>query len=430
MKGKSFFTMTPGALIVWLFALAGMVGILFRFWAGLGAVSNLSDGYPWGLWVAVDIMAGVALASGGFVVAGVVYLFGGKQFQALARPAVLTALLGYLMFVLGLIVDMGQPWHMFYLFFGNHTSPLYEIGWCASLYTLVLCLELLPAIFEKYAMKKALRLWLKISPWLAILILSIFTYAMTYSFVWLLLVTAILLVWEFLMAKGKTRRDIQVPFLLIGAGVILSFLHQASLGVLYLMAPHKLSALWHSPLLPILFLVSGMGAGVSMMTVEALGSEKLMGHRIPFQPLVAFARLVPVILTLYLVLKIVDIFSRDVLPLLLGGGVAAIMWWVEMILGVVLPLFLYLWPGFVAERKGLFWASFWVVAGVVINRINVAIVGVDVERWGHYYPSWSELLITLGIIAIGLLAYDWLTDELPIHQHESKDQNKWKYRGS
>ena len=416
MKDKSFSTLTPGALIVWFFALAGMVGIVVRFWAGLGAVSNLSDGYPWGLWVAVDIMAGVALASGGFVVAGVVHLFGGKQFQALARPAVLTALLGYLMFVMGLIVDMGQPWHMFYLFFGNHMSPLYEIGWCASLYTLVLCLELLPAVFEKYSMKRALRLWLKASPWLAILLLSGFTYAMTYSLVWFLVVTAILVVWEFLMVGGKTRRDVQVPFLLIGAGVMLSFLHQASLGVLYLMAPHKLSALWYSPQLPILFLVSGIGAGVSMMAMEALGSEKLMGHRIPFRPLVAFSRLVPMVLALYLVLKIVDILSRDVLPLLFAGGAAAIMWWVEVVLGIVLPLVLYLWPEFTAKRKGLFWASFFVVAGVVINRINVVMVGVDVERWGPYYPSWSEWLITMGIIAMGLLAYDWLTDELPIHE--------------
>jgi Ni/Fe-hydrogenase subunit HybB-like protein len=416
MKGKSISALTPGALIVWLFALAGLVGIVVRFWAGLGAVSNLSDGYPWGLWVAIDIMAGVALASGGFVVAGVVHLFGGKQFQALARPAVLTALLGYLMFVLGLIVDMGQPWHMFYLFSGNHTSPLYEIGWCASLYTLVLCLELLPAVFEKYSMKKALRLWLKASPWLAILLLSVFTYAMTYSIIWFLVVAAILVAWEFLMAGGKARRDVQIPFLLIGAGVMLSFLHQASLGVLYLMAPHKLSALWHSPLLPIFFLVSGIGAGVSMMTIEALGSEKLMGHRIPFRPLVAFSRLVPVVLALYLFLKVIDILLRDVLPLLFAGGVAATMWWVEVGLGVVLPLFLYLWPGFTSTRKGLFLASFLVVAGIVINRINVAIVGVDVERWGPYYPSWTELLITMGIIAMGLLAFDWLTDKLPIHE--------------
>lgn len=416
MKGKSFFAPTPGALIVWLFALAGMVGIVVRFWAGLGAVTNLSDGYPWGLWVAVDIMAGVAIASGGFIVAGVVHLFGGEKFHALARPAVLTAFLGYLMFALGLIVDMGRPWNMFYIITGNYESPLYEIGWCAALYTLVLCLELLPAVFEKYSMKRALGLWLKASPWLAVVLLSVFTYAMTYSFIWFLVVAAILVAWEFLMAGGKTRRDVQIPFLLIGAGVMLSFLHQASLGLLYLMAPHKLSALWHSPLLPILFLVSAIGAGVSMMTVEALGSEKLMGHRIPFRPLVAFARLVPVILALYLVLKIVDILWRDALPLLFAGGVAAIMWWVEMGLGVVLPLSLYLWPGFVEKRKGLFMASFCVVAGVVINRINVAMVGVDVERWGPYYPSWPELLITMGIIAMGLLAYDWLADELPIHE--------------
>lgn len=416
MKGKAFFAPTLGAAVVWLFALAGMVAIVYRFWTGLGAVTNLSDGYPWGLWVAVDILAGVALAAGGFVVAGVAHLFGGKQFEALARPAVLAALLGYLMFVVGLIVDMGRPWNMLFLYFGNHRSPLYEIGWCASLYTLVLCMELLPAVLEKYSMKKALAFWIMSSPWLVVILLSAFAYAMTYSVVWSMVVTAVLSTWELSMAFGKARRTVQMPILLIGAGVILSFLHQSSLGVLFLMASHKLSPLWHSPLLPILFLVSAICAGIGMMTLEALGSEKFMGRRIPFKPLVAFAGQMPIILSFYLILKISDVLSRDALQLVCAGGTATFMWWIEIVCGVVLPLLLYLTPGFTEKRKGLFTASFLVVAGVVINRINVAMLGVAVERWGPYHPSWTELLITFGIISMGLLAYDFLSDELPIHE--------------
>ncbi|MBI5843674.1 MAG: Ni/Fe-hydrogenase cytochrome b subunit [Deltaproteobacteria bacterium] len=416
MKGKAFFAPTFGALVVWLFALAGAAAIVYRFWAGIGAVTNLSDGYPWGLWVAVDILAGVALAAGGFVVAGVAHLFGGKQFEALARPAVLAALLGYLMFVLGLIVDMGRPWNMIYLYFGNHGSPLYEIGWCASLYTLVLCMELLPAVLEKYSMKRAHALWLMSSPWLVVVLLSTFAYAMTYSLAWAMIVAAVLSAWELSMAFGKSRRTVQIPILLIGAGVILSFLHQSSLGVLFLMASHKLSPLWHSPLLPILFLVSAICAGIGMMTLEALGSEKFMGRRIPLAPLAAFARQMPVILAFYLILKIADILARDALHLVFAGGAAAVMWWAEMGLGLALPLALYLKPGFVDNRRGLFAASFLVVAGVVINRINVAMIGVEVERWGPYHPSFTELLITFGIIAMGLLAYDFLSDELPIHE--------------
>lgn len=414
---RSLFALTPGAMLVWLLALAGGAAIVYRFWAGIGAVTNLTDGYPWGLWVAVDIMAGVAIASGGFIVAGVVHLFGGEKFHALARPAVLTAFLGYLMFALGLIVDMGRPWNMFYIIIGNHESPLYEIGWCASMYTLVLFLELLPAVFEKYAMKRAFELWRRFSPWLVIAMLTAFAYAMTFSVVWTLILAGIFITWEILMITGVIGRNAQTPILLIGAGVILSFLHQSSLGVLYLMAPHNLNVLWHTPLLPIHFLVSAICAGIGMMTIEAMASEKILGHKIDFAPLKAFARYMPAILLLYFILKIGDLFLQGDWPALFSSSVPTAMWWLEIGLGVMLPMALCLWPKFVEQPKGLFLSSLLVVAGVVINRINVVIMGIKIERWSAYYPSKTEVLITLGIFAMGLLAYTWLTDELPIHEN-------------
>jgi len=415
MMKRSLFALNPGAIIVWLTAIAGAAAIIYRFWAGIGAVSNLSDGYPWGLWVAIDIMAGVALASGGFIVAGAVHLLGGKKYHSLARPAVLAAFLGYLMFVLGLIVDMGRPWNMLHLFLGNHQSPLYEIGWCAAMYTFVLFLELLPAVFEKFFMNRAHDLWKRLSPWLVIVMLPVFMYAMTFSIAWTLALTVLLIAWELLMVKGVFKRDAQTPIILISAGVILSFLHQSSLGTLYLMAPHNLNVLWHSPMLPVLFLLSAICAGIGMMTLESMGGGKIMGHDVNLKPLQAFAGYMPALLLLYLAFKVGDLVIQGDWPVLFSGGVPAAMWCLEMGLGVVLPLALYLSTKLTARPAGLFLASFFVVAGVVINRVNVVIMGIEMERWDVYYPSATETLITLGIFAMGLLAFNWLTEELPIY---------------
>ncbi len=413
---RSLLALTPGSILLWLTAVAGGAAIVYRFWAGIGAVSNLSDGYPWGLWVAIDIMAGVAVASGGFIVAGVVHLFGGEKFHDLARPAILAAFLGYLMFALGLVVDMGRPWNMFYLFLGNHQSPLYEIGWCAAMYTLVLFLELLPAVFEKYALERSYELWRRLSPWLVIVMLPVFIYAMTFSILWTASLAGLLIAWELLMEKKILRREVQVPILLISAGVILSFLHQSSLGTLYLMAPHTLNALWYSPILPVLFLMSAICAGIGMMTLESMGSAKIMGHEIHLKPLQAFAGCMPVVLIVYCVFKVGDLILHGDMPLLFSGGMPATMWWLEMIVGVALPLALYLSPKLTSKPAGLFLASFFVVAGVVINRVNIVIMGIELERWDAYYPSGMEILITLGIFAMGLLAFNWLTDELPIYE--------------
>ncbi|ACL03553.1 Periplasmic formate dehydrogenase FdhABC, gamma subunit (NrfD-family protein) [Desulfatibacillum aliphaticivorans] len=408
----------PGPALLGGLACLGLSAVIYRFWAGIGAVSNLTDGHPWGFWVAIDILAGVALAAGGFVTAGLVYIFGGKRFAELARPAVLTAFLGYVMFVLGLIVDMGRPWHMLYIFVGNHNSPLYEIGWCASLYTLVLALELLPPVFEKYSMDAAQRLWRSLSPWLVIVLLSVFTLAMTYSWIWLAIVASLLLAWEILMRKGVMGRQRQTPILLIASGVMLSFLHQSSLGSLYLMTAHSLNPLWHSPLLPIMFLISAIAAGMAMVALESLAGERFLGHKAPFSPLVDMARIVPVLLIIYLVMKAGDILPYGDWRGLLSLNLQSFMWWVEMGAGVAAPLILYLTPGFVQKRSGLALASGLVVGGLIINRVNVAVIGLQVQRWQSYYPHPLEILITMGIVSAGLLTYAWASANLPIHTRE------------
>ncbi len=409
-------------LMVVLVALAitGFVLAVYRFMNGIGSVSNLSDGYPWGLWVAVDIMAGVALASGGFVVLGTVHLFGGKRFAPMARPAVLTAFLGYILFTVGLIIDMGRPWHMLYIMVGNRHSPLYEIGWCASFYTFVLFLEIMPAVFDKFRWYGFLAFWKKIVPFLVIALLTLFTWAMTFSVVWTLVVAAILVAWETAMLKGLLKKDDEVPILLIAAGVIFSFLHQSSLGTLYILAGQKLNPLWHSPLLPVLFLMSAIAAGVAMVAMEAILTDWLLDHKSDRNLLTGFVSKMPFILCLYLLLKASDILSRNIGREAFDSGMPALFWALEVFFGIVIPLILFAIPKIIRTKTGIFTASFLVVAGVVLNRINVAIIGIDIPRWEHYYPSIGEIFITLGIVSAGIIAFTWISGSFPIHPKKAR----------
>ena len=193
-------------IILGTLMIIGLITAMIRFTYGLGAITNLSDGRAWGLWISFDLYCGVALAAGGFVTAGVVYIFGLKKYYPIVRSAILTAFLGYLMVVIALLVDLGQPWRIWHIIaYWNPHSPLFEVGWCVLLYTIVLSLEFSPAVFERFNMKLPLH-WI---------------------------------------------RTVQIP--LIIAGIVLSTLHQSSLGSVLLMMPDKIHPLWFSPILPVLY---------------------------------------------------------------------------------------------------------------------------------------------------------------------------------
>lgn len=408
---------STGLRIVWLLAILGLGLILFRWFFGLGAATNLSDGYPWGFWIAVDILAGIALAAGGFVMAGTVHLFGGHRFHALARPAILTALLGYLMFIFGLFVDLGRPWNIWRAsYMWHHESPMFEVAWCVMLYTTVLILEFLPVVFERYRLTKWHERWTKSVSWIIIVMLSMFTLAMTYSFVWMLVIAAILLFWEVAMRRGWMPRDKQMPIVLIMAGVMFSTMHQSSLGTVFLLVPYKLHALWYSPLLPLFFVLSAIMVAPAMVTFEALMSERVLGHKARFDLLYDVSKAMPYLLGLYLLLKVADIVGRWAVMNAFTLNSQTVSWWLELTVGVILPLVLYLTPEVRSSRSGLLWASILVVVGLIWNRINVAIVGVIVKQWETYYPHVIEVLITMGIVSIGLLAFRWVVLNMPISE--------------
>ena len=407
-----------GTLILWGLSIFGIGLIVYRFAFGLGSITNLSDGYPWGLWIGIDVLAGIALASGGFVMAGTVHLFGGRRFHPLVRPAIFTAFLGYILFMVGLLVDLGRPWNIFNIIFHwNQKSPLFEVSWCVVMYTFVLVLEFLPAVFERFHLNRMHDFWRSMSPWLIIIMPSLFVHAMTSSWMWTFALAVIFLIWEVCMRIGIMPRDAQMPVVLIVTGVMFSSMHQSSLGALYLMVPHKLNVLWYTPLLPVLFFFSAIMVAPAMVTFEALTTEKLLDHKVKFPLLYSLVRGMPYLLGLYLLLKIADLIGRDVVSYVFQWNYHAISWWMEISIGVILPMALYMSHYFIVRPIGLYTASFLVIIGLVWNRVNISIVGMDVDpKWGSYFPHWGEIFITIGVFAAGLLIFRWVMQNLPIHE--------------
>ena len=420
----NFGKLSFGEKVIWVLAGFGIILIGYRFIFGLGAATNLSDGYPWGLWIGFDVLTGIALAAGGFVMAGTVHLFGGHKYHPLVKPAILTALLGYLLFAFALLFDLGRPWNLWRAIHAwHHESPMFEVAWCVMFYTTVLILEFLPVIFEKYKLDKLHALWDKFVPWVIIFMLSIFILAMTYSFVWMIILAIILLGWEFSMRLGWMPRDKQMPIILVMSGIMFSTMHQSALGTVFLLASTKLHPLWYTPINPLLFLSSAIMVGPAMVIFESLMTEKYVGHKARFDLLQNLAKVMPYLLMGYLVLKIGDVLVRGVVLEAFSFNAQSISWWLEISIGIVLPLILFLTPEYMKTKSGVLWSSLFVVIGIVWNRINVSVVGIKVDAWESYYPFWAEIFITLGVISIGLIVFKWAVENLPIYEHETVSLN-------
>ncbi|MDQ7842572.1 MAG: Ni/Fe-hydrogenase cytochrome b subunit [Armatimonadota bacterium] len=360
----------PFRLALWVLVLAGGGAAIVRYLYGLGAVSNLSDRFPWGLWIGFDVMSGVALAAGGFTIAAAVHVFKLHRYHALLRPAVLTGFLGYLLVIAALLVDLGRPWNIWHpVVMWNPHSVMFEVAWCVMLYTLVLALEFGQVILQRFRL------------------------------------------WTFLRVT-----QLALPPLVI-AGVLLSTLHQSSLGSLFLIVPEKLHPLWYTSLLPILFFISAVAVGLAMVTVEATLAARAFRHRVDISLFTDLGRASAVVLSLYLGVKVVDLVTRQAVGLVFAGGIESVMFLVEVVGGVVLPLVLLAIPGVARSLGGLAAASWLVVGGVVLNRLNVAITGMLAGSGAHYVPAWTEVLITAAIVSGGILAYIYIVERLPILEH-------------
>jgi Ni/Fe-hydrogenase subunit HybB-like protein len=368
-----------GTAILSAIALLSLPVFIIRYLYGLGAISNLSDGRPWGLWISFDLYSGVALAAGGFTLAGAVYIFNQKKYYPVVRPAILTAFLGYQLVILALLVDLGQPWYIWHAFINwNIHSPLFEVAVCVITYTTVLALEFSPAVFER-------------------------------------------LNWHIPL---KVIRAIQIP--LVITGVVLSTLHQSSLGTMLLMMPNSLSALWYTPILPLLFLFSAVAVGPAMAIFESTLSTKVFGHKLSLDILAGLGRVIPYILGLYLLLKLVDLMVAGELGLAFSWSPYSLLWWAEIIIGVILPILLFSLPTVKQSRKLLFWTAILVIIGLIINRFNVSLLALEPRPGTSYFPHWMEFAISAGLIADALLIFMAANRVLPIMHHETTAQSVLK----
>jgi formate dehydrogenase iron-sulfur subunit len=398
-----------------LVAAFGFILALYRFASGIGAVSNLNQGYPWGFWIGFDVLAGIALAAGGFVVAGLMHMFGGEKYRPLVRPTILTAFLGYLLFILALMVDLGRPWTIWHMIiYWHHESPMFEVGWCVMMYTTILFLEFLPVVFERYQMDRMYAVWRNVAPWIAVALLVLFAIALTPSVPWVLAIAGVLVGFELLVRFGVIYRDPRMPTILLMAGIMFSVLHQSSLGSLFLIVPHKLHAIWYSPILPLFFFVSAVAAGVAMVIVESTLSARYFGREIEVALLRDVGHVLCWAIFGTLALRGLDIVLRGIGTELLVLTPQSIAFWIEVQVGLIIPLAILLTPDFADSARWLFWASLMVIAGLLLNRLNVAVVGITSTYGETYYPHWMEIAITAGIVAAGVLAYIFVCRNFPV----------------
>lgn len=365
------FTLTPARLVMLLLSALGLGVIFVRFITGFGMVTNLNDDWPWGLWITFDVLIGVALAGGGYFTALIVHVLHKDRYLPIARSAMLTSLIGYLLVLAGLLVDIGQ-WFNFwrpYVSWG-YSSVLFEVFICISCYTTIQLLEFGEIVTERIGVK-----------------------------------------WHTFFVKI-------MPVLMI-TGIIFPTLHQSSLGGLYLIAVNKLHPLWWSPLLPVFFFMSSFFVGPAMICVESVLAGRAFQHTVPVDILRGLGQIGGGMMALYLLLKIGDLANRDSLGLLFMGNLEGNLFLLEMIIGIIIPLILIFSP-YTRTHRGLFVYGALVSAGVVLNRVDVSLVGLAGQAATSYFPSMWEFVTSIGFTAIGCLLYCFIAENFRILTHKEE----------
>ena len=380
---------TRGTILLTVLAVVGLIGYVYRLLFGLQAATNLDSQYAWGLWIAVDVASGVALAAGGFTTAALANIFHKEDYHVFVRPALLTAMLGYTFVVIGLLADLGRyynVWHPMLPSMWQGNSALFEVGMCVMIYLSVLYIEFLPIVIERF--RGRVNLPGRLSK------LNRF-------------------VESCLAAGGRYLGRFISLFIL--AGVVLSCLHQSSLGTLMLIAPGKMHPLWYTNVLPVLFLLSAIAVGFPMVIFESILTSRSLQCKPETGALSSIAVYVPILLGIYLAVKVADLTIRDATGYLFDGSAASLAYWLELLGGVVLPIVLLAHARVRRSVTGLFMAALLVVAGVVVNRINVFLVAYEpLYSQQSYFPSPIEITVTIGLISTLVLIFRWIVMNFPI----------------
>lgn len=361
MNHKDIKLITPFTVVLLILLGVGAAAGINRLIFGLGASTNLTDLWPWGLWITFDVFGGVAMAAGGAIIAGTVYILNWKKYKPIVRSAILNALFGYLLAAASITLDIGQSfrvWHPIVMW--QVHSVMFVVAIHVVLYSTTLGIETSPMIFEKLGWKGA--------------------YA----------------------AINK----IMVPIVIFG--VLLSVLHQSSLGAVFLIAPTKLSPLWYDSLLPYQFLVSAVLMGLSMVSFELILSERAFGDKPDRAILSGLARGSLITAGFYLVFKLACLLRGPGLGAAFAGTFTANLYLLEMLLSTIIPIALFASPEVRRSPRRIFAVNIVVILGVLLNRLNVGIFGIApyTSRLGaDYFPSFSEFAVTGAMVAVAILGF-------------------------
>lgn len=352
-----------------LFMIAAAI-IIARLVFGLGAVTNLNDGYPWGIWIVLDVMVGTAFGCAGYSIALLVYLLNHGKYHPLVRPAMMAGLFGYGLAGLAVMIDLGRYWQFYTLFWPGYVqfnSVMLEVSWCVMAYIVVLFIEFSPAFLERFGFDNL---------------------------------------------KEKLSK---VLFFFIAVGILLPTMHQSSLGSMAVIAGHQISALWQTQLLPPLFLISAMLMGYALIPFESILSSLGLHRPIESSLLAKLSTVVFVVTLIYVVLRFVDLTWRGAIDLAFAGDTDSIMFWIENLLFIV-PLVLLAQRKLRTHPRYIFISALCLLLAGTLYRINIYIVGYHPVAGGnwHYFPSVTEIMLTVGIFSLEVLLYLIFVKTLPV----------------
>lgn len=357
--------------ILWFICGVALSVAISRFLLGLGSATALTDKTPWGFWIGFDVMGGVALAAGGFVMAATVYIFHLDKYHPIVRPAVLTAFLGYGAVIVGLLFDLGLPWNIWHaMIYWNIHSALFEIAWCVMLYFTVLLLEFTPVVLEKSPFKRL----------------------------------------------HKIIHSLTLPLVILG--IMLSTLHQSSLGSLFLIMPFRLHGLWYTPILPALFFISAIGLGISMVITESTVSSWLYGRKREDDLAAGLAKAGAVVLGSYAVVRFGDLAYHGKLGMIFTSGWDSALFIFEVSISTLIPLCIFGIPNLRKRGALLTLGAIMSVAGFVMNRIDVGGLATVSSTGTRYIPSWMEISVSVGIVCAAALVFFFFIERFHVYEAE------------
>ena len=359
-------------------AAAGVAAMVYRIAMGLGASTALNDGYPWGLWIAFDVVTGTALACGGYAIALIVYIFNKGQYHPLVRPAILASALGYTLAAMSVALDLGRPWLIWkiplYVWHWNLDSALLEVALCITTYVFVVWAELSPAVLERYRDAPS--------------------------------------------RLGRIARQLAVPVdrgltWIIALGILLPTLHQSSLGTLMMLTGPRLHPLWQTWLLPFLFLISSISMGYAVVVIESMLSHYLLGRRLETAMLASLTRVIVPMQAVYIGLRVYDLLVRDEIALAFAMDPYAMLFWIELALFAI-PAIVLSSRTRAGHASTLFRSAGCLAIAGALYRFDTFLVAFQPGQQWSYFPSIGEITITAGLVAIELLAYTAIVHYFPI----------------